>query len=427
MKKRYFILIVFVVAFLLFFAVFGVRSCFAAETETTENYSLSTNFYLETGVDRQEVNIIINHLDNRYVVFPVFYLKDYYPTADYNYSVNCFLGMYDKTEDIIYLAGRSNSEAEFINNFIKNQENTITFKSGVADFKDSRGFLWAATNDIVDNFNVSSITSNNYKLPYSVLSLNPVFSSFGLNDIINKGGWFSSGNNYPFSNNSVYSADIYYPLTDGFQHFLNKYQPDYTIRFGLSEGNVQYPDLNNYYLEIWTSSLNDNNLVFQSQYKITDILHTWISTDGKLMYTITDDFYKIFPQGTPYVNFTVFMRCRYVQGDVNLVSSYQYYLQQAYMTEDPKISNVYQVDGLLPGSQVPDTTTNGSFNANSQSGSFNFGEFNALEFVKGGGGLASLTQGVSTVFSFLPSWLWQMMWYILGALAVIALLKVIIS
>lgn len=397
--------------------------CFASEPEEpTDTYSLSTelDFIGRIGDDRHRVKIDISGLSSNYVVIPYF---RYFLNSD-NHWLSFSLGLYDKNEDITYIAGHSYSEKNFIQNFFDNGQIKLT-ESSFGVITSSEGLLYGLGEQSVMFLDLKS---NNYRLPYYITSK---FCSldeypFSLSDVKNKGTWFVSGNNYPFNNNSVYSSDIYYPLLDGFEHFRDKNKPDYTFTFGLSRNNPKYSDLNNYYLEIWSSSETDTKLVFQSTYKLTD-LPVFRSYTGEAYYSFTRDFYEMFPNGSPYFNFTVYARLRYVSGDINLVGSYQYYLQHYYMAEDPKIAKVYQVDGLLPESKLPDTIESGSINPDSQVGYYDFGNFNALEFVKGGGGLASLTQGVSTVFSFLPSWLWQMLWYVLGALAVIALLKVIIS
>ena len=117
---------------------------------------------------------------------------------------------------------------------------------------------------------------------------------------------------------------------------------------------------------------------------------------------------------------------RYVDYDVNLVSTFGYWTQKPHL-EEAVVKETYISKDNLPVSKKPSEIIPDSYSSDSLKGNYNFGDFSALDFVKGGGGLSSLTRGVSTVFSFLPSWIWQMMWYVLGALAVIALLKVIIS
>ena len=398
--------------------------CFASDDEVSENtntYSLSTelDFISKIGSGRNRVKIDISNMPDNYVAIPYF---RYDLSNNGNHWLNLSIVIYDKKEDITYISARSQSERTFIQSFYNN--GIIKMNTGYV-FTSAEGVSYGLGDDSVIFLDLKS---NNNRLPYYVTDkfCSPDEYPFSLSDVQNKGTWFVNGNNYPFNNNSVYSADVYYPLVDGFEHFRDKNKPDYTFTFGLSRNDPKYSDLNNYYLELWTSSELDTKLIFQSTYKLTDINFVRSYT-GEISYTFTKDFYDIFPNANPYYNFTVYARLRYVSGDVNLVSSYQYYLQHYYKAENPKIAKVYQVDGLLPESKLPDTIEDGSINPDSQIGYYDFGNFNALEFVKGGGGLASLTQGVSTVFSFLPSWLWQMMWYILGALGVIALLKVIIT
>lgn len=397
--------------------------CFADEPEEpTDTYSLSTelDFIGRIGDDRHRVKIDISGLSSNYVVIPYF---RYFLNSD-NHWLSFSLALYDKNEDITYIAGRSYSEKNFIQNFFDNGQIKLTDGSfGV--ITSSEGLIYGLVEQSVI---FPDLKSNNYRLPYYITDKFCLLNEypFSLSDVLNKGTWFVSGNNYPFNNNSVYSADVYYPLVSQFNGFHDKNTLDYDFTFSLSRNNPKYNQLDNYYLELWTSSDLDTKLIFQSTYKLTDLtFHR--SYTGEVYYSTTRNFYDMFPNANPYYNFTVYARLRYVSGDVNLVSSYQYYIQHYYMAEDPKLPKIYQVDDLLPDSRQSDTIEDGSINPDSQVGYYDFGTFNALEFVKGGGGLASLTQGVSTVFSFLPSWLWQMMWYVLGALGVIALLKVIIS
>lgn len=244
--------------------------CFADEPATPQTYSLQTEFSFDTGTDygRQSVSITINNLDNRYVVFPVFYCSDE-PIGNYQYDINCFLGMYDKTEDIIYLALRSQSEANFINNFIKYDPRKIIFTTGTgSNYNSSEGYRFRANQDMTDKLNIKT---NNGALPLALLGFKPNLNNFGLNDLLNKGNWFVVGNNYPFNNNSVWSNLIYYPNGSGRWYNANLKPDDvsddynlYSIFFELVDsGNVKYKNLDNYYLEIWTSTDEHPDLIFQ--------------------------------------------------------------------------------------------------------------------------------------------------------------------
>lgn len=395
--------------------------CFADEPTTPSTYSLQTDFSFDTGTDygRQTISISINNLDNRYVVFPVFYCSDN-AIGDYQYDINCFLGMYDKTEDIIYLAQRSESEANFINKFIKYDPRIIIFTSNGNNFNDSMGYRYRANQDMTDKLNIKS---NNYSLPYANLGFKPNFNDFGLNNLLNQGTWFIVGNNYPFPN-PVYSTDIYYPSLFSLQFTMNE---TLSYRFGveLQGTNVVYSNLDNYYLEIFASTNKNDTVIYQSSYKLTDLYSDWYQSHK--VYSVIDNFFNIFPNMNPHQEFTVFVRFRYMDNNVNLVSKYQFYVQPSSDIENPDTPKFFQGEGNLPTNLAPGSIQDSTYPQSSFDGNYTFGDFNALNFVKGGGGLPSLVDGVSTVFSFLPPWLWQMMWYILGALAVIALLKVVIS
>lgn len=399
---------------------FGISVfCFAADEPQT--YSLKTEYSFDTGTDygRYTITITINNLDNRYVVFPVFYCTDN-NVGDYQYDINCFLGMYDKTDDVIYLAARSESEANFIDNFLKYDPYKIIFTSNDSNFNSSQGYRYRANEDMTDKLNIKS---DNWSLPYGNLGFNPNFNNFGINDLFNQGTWFIVGNNYPFGK-TVFSSDIYFPSLFSLKITMNN-SFDYQFGFELQGTNVVYTDLNNYYLEIFASTNDDDTVIYQSSYKITDLPSSW--SQSHKVYDVKDNFFKIFPNMNPHNEFTVFVRCRYVDDNVNLVSKYQFYVQPSSDNENPDTPKFLQGEGNLPTNLAPGSIQDSSYPLSSFDGNFNFGDFNALNFVKGGGGLPSLVNGVSTVFSFLPPWLWQMMWYILGALAVIALLKVVIS
>lgn len=418
MKKK-------ILLFVLLFALslgFSVN-CFAAESsETSETYSLSTelDFVGRIGHGRNRVKIDISNMSDNYVVIPYFR----YSVTSGNHWLNMSMAIYDKKEDITYISARSQSERDFIQSFYDKGQIKIT-ENSLGVIASSEGVSYGLGEQSVISLDLKS---NNYRLPYYVTSKFCADGEylFSLSDVLNKGTWFINGNNYPFSNNSVFSSDIYSPAILPVFTFRDKNSLEYTLPFQLYGENVKYKDTSNYYLEIWTSSLYDNNVVFQSSFTV-DSLDSDIDSNGKVTYKIKKDFYTVFPLGNPYQNFTVFVRLRYVDNNVKLVSSYQYFLQQAYMSENYQIPKVFQVDNLLPSIYTPDTKIDGTINPGTITGNYSFGDFSALDFVNGGGGLGSLVSGVSVVFSFLPSWLWQMMWYVLGALAVIALLKVILS
>lgn len=398
--------------------------CFADEPEQpTDTYSLSSelDFVGRIGHDRNRIKIDISSMPTNYVIIPYF---RYSVTTSGNHWLNISIAIYDKNEDITYISARSQSERQFIQTFYDKGQIKIT-EGSLGVITSSEGVSYGLGEQSVIFLDLKS---NNYRLPYYVTNK---FCSdgeypFSLSDILNKGTWFINGNNYPFSNNFFYSSDIYSPALNVFQTFRDKDSLEYTLPFELYGENVKYKDTSKYYVEIWTSSLYDNNVVFQSSFPI-DALDSDISSNGNVIYKIKKDFYTVFPLGNPYQNFTVFVRLRYDDNNIKLVSSYQYFLQQAYMTEDYQLPKVFQVDNLLPDTYTPDTKIEGTISPGTINGNYDFGDFSALDFVNGGGGLGSLTNGVAVVFSFLPSWLWQMLWYVLSALAVIALLKVIIS
>lgn len=402
-----------------------VVNCFAADepVEDTDTYSLSTelDFIGRIGYDRNRIKIDISNMPVNYVIIPYFF---YSVTDNGNHWLNISMAVYSKNEDVTYISARSQSERNFIQSFYDKGQIKIT-EGSLGAITSSEGISYGLGEQSVIFLDLKS---NNYRLPYYVTSK---FCSdgeypFSLSDVVNKGTWFINGNNYPFTNNAVYSSDIYSPALLPVLTFRDKNSLEYTLPFQLYGENVKYKDTSNYYLEIWTSSLYDNNVVFQSSF-LLDSLDSDIDSNGKVTYKIKKDFYTVFPLGNPYQNFTVFVRLRYDDNSVKLVSSYQHFLQQAYMSEDYQMPKVFQVDNLLPDTYTPDSKIDGTINPGTITGNYSFGDFSALDFVNGGGGLGSLADGVAVVFSFLPPWLWQMMWYILGALAVIALLKVIIS
>ena len=398
--------------------------CFATDEpiEPTDSYSLSTEFDFigRIGDNRHRVKIDISGLSSNYVVVPYF---RYFLNSD-NHWLSLSLAIYDKNEDITYISGRSQSEKNFIQTFLNNGQIKLT-EGDFGVIGSAEGVLYGLGEQSVIFLDLKS---NNYRLPYYVTDKFYLLDEypFNISDVQNKGTWFIHGDNYPFSNNFVYSSDIYSPAVFAVFTFRDKNSLEYSLPFQLYGENVKYKDTSNYYVEIWTSSLYDNNVIFQSSFPI-DSLDSDVDSNGKVTYKIKKDFYTVFPLGNPYQNFTVFARLRYDDNDIKLVSSYQYFLQQAYMTENPQIPKVFQVNDLLPKTHVPDSKIDGTFNPSTITGNYDFGDFSALDFVNGGGGLGSLTNGVAVVFSFLPSWIWQMLWYVLGALAVIALLKVIIS
>lgn len=103
------------------------------------------------------------------------------------------------------------------------------------------------------------------------------------------------------------------------------------------------------------------------------------------------------------------------------------YWTQRERAVEPIPQNSWLANENLPIHQKPSENLENSLNAGSLQGNYELGDFSALDFVKGAGGLKSLVNGVSVVFSFLPSWIWTMLFFVLGALATIALLKVVIS
>ena len=405
MKKI--ILLISILVFSLGISVF----CFAADEPQT--YSLTTQY-----------------LDNRYVVFPVFYCTDN-NIGDYQYDIKCSLGMYDKTDDIIYLAARSESEANFINNFIKYDPRKIIFTSNGSNFNDSRGYRFRANEDMTDKLNLKT---DNGALPVALLGFKPNLNNFGLNDLLNKGNWFVVGNNYPFNNNSVWSNLIYYPNGSGRWYNANLKPDDvsddynlYTIFFELVDsGNVKYKNLDNYYLEIWTSTDEYPDLIFQKNLKLSNLKYS--QGINEQTYSVVDSYLKLFPNTSNFhKNVTnIYIRLRYSDRDIELVSSFMYWTQRERAIE-PIPQNSWLSNENLPIHQKPSENLENSLNAGSLQGNYELGDFSALDFVKGAGGLKSLVNGVSVVFSFLPSWIWTMLFFVLGALATIALLKVIIS
>lgn len=403
--------------------------CFAASeptepTEPTETYSTSTefDFISRIGSDRNRIKINISGMSSNYVVIPYF---RYSVTTNGNHWLNVSMAIYDKKEDITYISARSESDREFIQTFY--DKGQIKFYEGnLGLITNSEGVSYGIGEQSVIFLDLKS---NDFKLPYYVTSK---FCStdefpFSLTDVQNKGTWFINGNNYPFNNNSVFSSNLYVPAITTSTGFRSgeKGNYEYLLQFKLVGQNVKYTNLDNYFFEIWTSSESHPDLVYQKSYKLTDI-NTY-DTGTEIFYRIIDDYSNIFVASDSFLTqkSTVFIRFRYVDNSVNLVSSYQYYLQMPFGKFYITVPN--QVDDLLPPSQVPDSEIDGTFKPNTQTGVYNFGDFSALDFVNGQGGLPSLVNGVSVVFSFLPPWIWQMLWYVLGALAVIALLKVIIS
>lgn len=400
--------------------------CFASDDtlEVTDTYSVSTDldFISKIGQSRNRIKIDISNMPSNYVVIPYF---RYSVMNNGNHWLNVSMAIYDKKEDITYISARSQSEMAFVQSFydkgwIKLTEGTLGIISN------SEGISYGLGEQSVI---FPDLKSSNYELPYYVTSK---FCSddefpFSLSDVQNKGVWFVEGNNYPFSDNSVYSSNVYSPAITSSTGFRSseKDNYEYLLQFKLVGQNVKYTNLDNYFLEIWTSSDSHPDLVYQKSYKLTDVNTYDTGTD--IFYRIIDDYSNIFVASERflYQKSTVFVRFRYVDNNVNLVSSYQYYLQMPWGEFHVTLPN--QVDDLLPPSQVPDSEIDGTFKPGSLTGVYNFGDFSALDFVNGQGGLPSLVDGISVVFGFLPSWLWQMMWYVLGALAVIALLKVIIS
>lgn len=408
--------------FILFISilVFSFSFCLLcyAQDEQTKTYSLTTNiqYYADHTDDRISLNITINNLEERYVVIPYF---KYSPgnSPEY-YYLSCSMALYDKQEDITYIPNRSTADNKFIGDFYKSGKITVI---GPYGNNSSPGMSTRCT---VNDLGKPDITSDNYKLPFYVSSdYTKGNYPFNLSDVQNKGTWFIVGNNYPFPN-PVYSTDIYYPSLFSLQFTMNE-TLSYRFGFELQGTNIVYTNLDNYYLEIFASTNNDDTVIYQSSYKITDLYSDWYQSHK--VYSVIDNFFNIFPNMNPHQEFTVFVRCRYMDNNVNLVSKYQFYVQPNNDIENPDTPKFFQGEGDIPTNLAPGSIQDASYPQSSFDGNYNFGDFNALNFVKGGGGLPSLVNGVSTVFSFLPPWLWQMMWYILGALAVIALLKVVIS
>ena len=410
--------------------------CFAAENEPTEptesTYSVETfqYFYARRSYDRQDVRIIIKNMPERYVFISSYrYIID---TSDDRYYLEFHPFIYDKIEKKVYYAYGSNDDADFVQSFFDSGQITIVNNDGI--YVSAGGTLYPIERS--DYLKGIDYQSDNYALPYFMSTVYGFDSfPFDLDLVEDKGQWFIEGNNYPYNKNNVWTDTIYYPSGSAWWRVktpgssssdegFNIY--DISIRLH-DNGNVKFKDLSKYSIEIWTSTEDNPDLLFQRDYKISDIKYvTGVNYEG---YDISDFYNKIFPYAVDFPNTTtnVYLRCRYVDNDVNLVSNYMFWTQTP-RSEGLAQGTTWDIgSGNIPTSLKPSEVVPDSYKPGSLNGNFEFGDFNALDFVKGGGGLRSLTRGVSTVFSFLPSWLWQMMWYILGALGVIALLKVIIS
>lgn len=399
-----------------------------AQDEPVTTYSLTTTieYYADHTDDRISLNIKINNLEERYIVIP------YYKYSPGNspdiYYLNCSMSIYDKQEDIIYIPNRSNADNEFIGKFFDSGKINVVGPYGVIS---SPGTSFRCT---VNDLGKVYLTSDNYKLPFYVC---PDYTSgnfpFNLSDVSNRGFWFVIGNGYPFNNNYVWSDLIYYPNASGRWFLANNPTPDsehyndYQISFSLyDEGKVKYKDLEKYYFEIWTSTEEHPDLVFQKSYKLTNL--DFIQGTNISEYRLIDAYHFIFPNSANFMNgvTNVYVRLRYSDRDIELVSSFMFWTQNKRSLE-PIPPHVWLGNEDLPISQSPSDILDNTLNAGSLNGNYEFGNFNALDFVKGQGGLPSLVKGVATVFSFLPGWLWTMMFFFLGALATIALLKVVLS
>lgn len=406
--------------------------CFGADnTEPVEStYSVETfqYFYTRYSYGRQSVRIILKNMPERYVFISSYrYIID---NSDDSYYLEYHPFIYDKIEKKVHYCYGNNADGDFIQSFFDSGQITIINNDGI--YVTDTGILYPI--DRSDYLKGIEYQSDNYALPYCMATVYSFDSfPFDLDLVEDKGQWFIEGNNYPYNKNSVYSELIYYPSATA--KWSDFYKPSaehedyniYVIDFELeSGGNVKYKDLTKYYFEIWTSSEDKPDLVFQSSYKLSEI--TSIQGVNYNGYQLKAFYNKMFPYAIDFQNSStnVYVRMRYVDNDVNLVSTFSYWTQKPHL-EEPIVKETYISKDNLPVSKKPSEIIPDSFNPGSLQGNYNFGDFNALDFVKGGGGLSSLTRGVSTVFSFLPSWIWQMLWYVLGALAVIALLKVIIS
>lgn len=396
--------------------------------ETTYSVETFQYFYARYSYERQNVRIILKNMPERYVFISSYrYIID---NSDDKYYLEFHPFVYDKIEKKVHYAYGNNADADFIQSFFDNGQITIINSYGIN--VTCSGILYPI--DRSDYLKGIDYQSDNYALPYCMAIVYGFDSfPFDLDLVEDKGQWFIEGNNYPYNKNSVYSDLIYYPSATA--KWSDSYEPSpehedyniYSIDFQLENGgNVKYKDLSNYYFEIWTSSENKPNLVFQKSYKLSEI--TFIEGINYNGYQLKDFYNKMLPYAVDFQNVStnVYVRLRYVDNDVNLVSAFAYWTQKPHL-EEPIVNETYVSKDNLPVSKKPSEIIPDSFSPGSLQGNYSFGDFNALDFVKGGGGLFSLTHGVSTVFSFLPAWLWQMMWYVLGALGVIALLKVIIS
>ena len=410
--------------------------CFASEKPSETSVSPSENtFSLSTIVnyngrngEQLSTNITVNNMSNRYV--PVVYFR-YCPDNENYYGLSVFVSIYDKQDKKAYVPQRSLSDSSFIDdNFYKTGQLVVNTDGQQVGVNGTTFFIYRS--DYLDGLKYQS---NNSALPYIIVNTSnfstyPLFTPDEVND---KGQWFIEGNNYPYNKNNVWSDTIYYPSASAMWSDNHNPSPEhedfniYSIDFQLEDnGSVKYKDLSKYYVELWTSTENKPDLVYQRDYKISDI--KFIQGVNYNGYQIKDFYNKILPYTVDFQNITtnVYIRLRYVDNDVNLVSTFAYWVQEPHLV-NPIGGTSYISKDNLPISQKPSEVVPGSFKPGSLNGTYDFGDFNAFDFVKGGGGLKSLTSGVSTVFSFLPPWLWQMMWYVLGALAVIALLKVVIS
>lgn len=430
--------IIFFVSILVFSLGISVF-CFAAEKPSGTTVSSSDNtFSLNTIVnysgrngERLSTSITVNNMSDRYV--PVVYFR-YSPSNNDTYGLTVLVAIYDKQEKKSYVPQHSTSDSNFVNNnFYKTGQLVVkAYKGREVGAQGITFYIYRP--DYLSGLNYQS---NNGLLPYIIVNTtnSSTFPLFTPDEVNDKGQWFIEGNNYPYNKNNVWSDTIYYPIGNAWWR-LTKPNPDpsdpdyniYDISLQLVDnGNVKYKDLSKYYIEIWTSTEDKPDLLFQREYKLSETNYvTGVNYEG---YDISDYYNMIFPYAIDFPNSTtnVYLRFRYVDNDVNLVSNYLYWTQKPRSEGMAQGTSWNIVKDNIPSSQKPSEVVPDTIKPGSLSGDYEFGDFNALDFVKGGGGLKSLTTGVSTVFSFLPPWLWQMMWYVLGALAVIALLKVVIS